>query len=616
MTTFGGTCAPGARLAVHAVRTSPPWGGTLIVLVGAASLIPLALAISSGRVVAALASAEVVDAGRHAGLLPIIATVGVLFFCQQALAPVLLVIAERVGRAIDRDVRVRVIDALARPETLTVLETAEVRGLVEDINGGLGSANMRDALTGLVNISVVRWGSLVGVLLFLPYRWWLAPLVAGAYLIAMVLTSRVYQVGLRSSEGDPASGRRARYIQALPASSSAAKDVRIFGLTDWLRAARHTEWLRGVQQDRCDRSGVRRVSIVSGAVVLVSQLLLLLTIYSDFRAGSLSEGSLAALLIVVVGMGTALSLSSEMVSVSVGAAKIAAAARLERVLGQDDPQPRDCHALPVASPEPVPTFQQSMVFEEVWFTYPGSSVPVLRGLSFEMKAGSSTALVGVNGAGKSTVVKLMAGLYRPDAGRILVDGVDLATVDGRSWQRQCAILSQSWIRWGISVRDNVLWGAPNAEPTEAGLAAAARASALEAIVAQLPRGWDTLLSRQFDGVELSGGQWQRVALARALYAQAHGAHLLAMDEPTAALDVRGEAEINANLLGAATEYTLLLVSHRFASVRLAAHIMVMEDGRLLEEGDHESLMRAEGLYARMFATQAKRYLDGTQAIDH
>ncbi|MWV32233.1 ABC transporter ATP-binding protein [Rathayibacter iranicus] len=608
--------SPGMLLILQAAKIAPWPTAVLALLMGIAALLPLSLAVFSGKLIGLLANSEGTALGIGRGLFLTILTIGFFFFLQQALTPLLLGTAEILGRKVDRALRIRVLDSLAAPETMAGIEAADIRNLLGGINGGLGSAKIVDALTGLVNITVVRWGALAGLLLFIPYRWWVAPLAAAAYVVAMSLGSRVYQIGLKSSEGDPSSGVRSRYLQALVATPAAAKDVRIFGLTDWLRATRNIEWLRGIKEDRSARSGVRSVSVISGVLVFVVQASLLLMLYSDFRAGLLSEDTFTSLLVVVVGLGTALSLSSEMVSVSTGGAKIWAVRQLEASLKTGAPRAGKANEPSQASDRQRPRKTPSILFEDVWFTYPGSMCPVLRGLSFEMGAGVSTALVGVNGAGKSTVVKLMAGFYRPDSGRILIDGVDVADMDRSEWQRQCAILSQTWIRWGLSIRENVLWGAPGAAADEAVLSAVSLASGLADIVAHLPQGWETPLSRGFGGTDLSGGQWQRVALARALYAQASGARLLIMDEPTSALDVGGEAEINANLMNAASDDTLLLVSHRFAGVRQAKHIVVLENGQVTEQGKHKTLMERDGLYAQMFRTQAERYIDDGQAHDN
>jgi ATP-binding cassette, subfamily B, bacterial len=250
---------------------------------------------------------------------------------------------------------------------------------------------------------------------------------------------------------------------------------------------------------------------------------------------------------------------------------------------------------------------RSVRFERVRFRYPGADRDVFCGLDLVLRAGQSTALVGINGAGKTTLVKLLARLHDPVSGRILVDGTDLALLRPGEWQRQVAVVFQDFAHYPLSFAANIGFGAPSYLSDTAGLAAAAeRAGAMDV----LPGSWDTVLSRAYEGgVELSGGQWQRIALARALFAVQHGAGILVLDEPTAWLDARGEADFFDRFLSITEGTTTLIISHRFSTVRRADHICVLDEGRVLEQGDHGSLMAAGGRYARLFGLQAARYED-------
>jgi ATP-binding cassette subfamily B protein len=249
-------------------------------------------------------------------------------------------------------------------------------------------------------------------------------------------------------------------------------------------------------------------------------------------------------------------------------------------------------------------------FEQVRFRYPGADREVFGGLDLVLRAGQSTALVGINGAGKTTLVKLLARLHDPDSGRILVDGVDLTRLHPAQWQRQVAVVFQDFAHYPLSFAENVGFGAPEHVSDAEGLAAAAgRAGALD-LLAGLADGWDTVLSRAYDGgVDLSGGQWQRIALARALFAVRHGATILVLDEPTAWLDARGEADFFDRFLDITHGTTTLIISHRFSTVRRADHICVLDEGRVLEQGDHESLIAAGNRYAQLFSLQAARFED-------
>ena len=221
------------------------------------------------------------------------------------------------------------------------------------------------------------------------------------------------------------------------------------------------------------------------------------------------------------------------------------------------------------------------------------------GSTSTVPAGSSLAIVGQNGAGKTTLAKLLCRLYDPQAGAILVDGVDLRELELDSWRARIAAVFQDFIRFELPLRDNV---APNGAPDDVirEALAEAGASGLARLDAPLARGYD-------DGVELSGGQWQRVALARALCAVRMGARLVLLDEPTAQLDVRGEAFVFDRILAATRKVTTILISHRFSTVRHADRICVLEHGRVVELGTHDELVARGGRYRTMFELQAKRF---------
>jgi ABC-type multidrug transport system fused ATPase/permease subunit len=241
-------------------------------------------------------------------------------------------------------------------------------------------------------------------------------------------------------------------------------------------------------------------------------------------------------------------------------------------------------------------------FRDVRFGYPGTEGPVLNHLDLTIPAGSSLAIVGQNGAGKTTLAKLLCRLYDPQAGAIEVDGIDLRRLDLEEWRSRVTAVFQDFIRFELSLRDNV---APAGAPDDTILAALVEAGA--ARLADL----DTVLNRGYEGgTDLSGGQWQRVALARALCAVRLGAGLVLLDEPTAQLDVRGEAEIFDRLLAATRHTTTVLISHRFSTVRHADRICVLEGGRVVELGTHDELMAARGRYQTMFDLQASRFGQG------
>jgi ATP-binding cassette subfamily B protein len=209
-------------------------------------------------------------------------------------------------------------------------------------------------------------------------------------------------------------------------------------------------------------------------------------------------------------------------------------------------------------------------------------------------------------------VKLLAGLYEPTRGRIAVEGIDLRELEPRAWQRRIAVIFQDYVHYELPARENVGFGSVSHLDDPSALArAAARAGALDMIEA-LPRGWDTVLSRQYtDGADLSGGEWQRIALARCLLAVESGARILVLDEPTASLDVRAEAEFFDRFVELTEGLSTILISHRFSTVRAAGRIVVLDGGRIREDGSHEELLALDGMYAEMFRLQAGRFDAGS-----
>jgi ATP-binding cassette subfamily B protein len=245
---------------------------------------------------------------------------------------------------------------------------------------------------------------------------------------------------------------------------------------------------------------------------------------------------------------------------------------------------------------------ERIVADRVTFSYPGAAEPALRDVSVEIERGEVIALVGENGSGKTTLAKIMAGLYRPSAGSIRWDEVSIADVDRELLRERIAVIAQDHGNWPLSVRDNITMGRPL---DSALLTSAAAASGADTVVAELSAGYDTLLAREFkDGAELSGGQWQRIAAARGIY---RTAPLLIMDEPTAALDARAEYAIFSSLRSLAEDRTVLIITHRLASVRHADRIYVLAHGQVTESGTHEELMGLGGQYEELYSLQASQY---------
>jgi len=259
---------------------------------------------------------------------------------------------------------------------------------------------------------------------------------------------------------------------------------------------------------------------------------------------------------------------------------------------------------PNALPAPRPMCE-GVVFDNVSFAYPGNDRPVLDRLNLRIGLGERIALVGANGQGKTTIVKLLARQYDPTAGRILLDGIDLREYDVEDLHRIFGVIFQDFMHYDMTARQNIAIGRIETEARDDEIELAARKSLANAVISRLPQGYDQVLGRRFEGgVDLSGGEWQKIALARAYL---RDAQILVLDEPTAALDARSEYEVFERFAELTAGKTALLISHRFSTVRMADRIVVLADGRVAEHGSHKDLLRRGGEYAEMFELQASSY---------
>jgi ATP-binding cassette subfamily B protein/ATP-binding cassette subfamily C protein len=258
--------------------------------------------------------------------------------------------------------------------------------------------------------------------------------------------------------------------------------------------------------------------------------------------------------------------------------------------------------IPPPGSKQAPAEFDRITADGVTFTYPGAEAPALREVSIEIGRGEVVALVGENGSGKTTLAKVLAGLYRPDSGAVYWDQTAIGDVDPEPLRERIAVIAQDHANWPLTVRHNITMGRAE-DPAR--LAAAAAASGADAVIGKLSRGYDTLLARQFkDGAELSGGQWQRIAAARGFY---RSAPLLIMDEPTAALDARAEYALFSSIRKHAQGRSVLLITHRLASVKHADRIYVLDGGQVIEQGEHGDLLALGGQYAELFTLQASQY---------
>ncbi|HWL34639.1 MAG TPA: ABC transporter ATP-binding protein [Frankiaceae bacterium] len=572
-----------------------------LTLVG--GLVPTASVLATGALVGAVPAAVTGGLGSPAGrpLLVALAVVAGLYVAAQALAPLTAALTWSVGSLYALAVRETVSTATLGPAGIAHLEDPELADEIAVVEGTEARPWVRQAtIPALVTVTTTWLTGLGSAVVLARFRWWAPLLLGAAWAVTHRWVGREVETFTKSLPSATAELRRASYYRDLALRPAAAKELRVFGLGTWAVDRYAGEWLGGMSAIWRERRGHRLLMVQAVGAVALAHVVVLASIGQAAYDGALSVGGLAVYAQAVLGTMALGAQGDPQRTYREGAALAQRAVALATRIGPPAPG-TGRHDLAGAP-------RRGIRFENVSFRYPGTERLVLDGLDLDVPAGRSLAVVGLNGAGKTTLVKLLTRLYEPTSGRITVDGVDLAEVDPEVWRERVGAVFQDFLRLELPARDNVGVGCARLAGDEAELAAAARDVGAEALVEALPRGWDTVLSRGYEGgADLSGGQWQRIALARALLAVRGGASVLVLDEPTANLDVRAEQELFDRVLASASGTTTLLVSHRLSSVRRVDRIVVVEDGRVAEEGSHDELMHLGGRYAALFALQAERF---------
>ncbi|MGC0142901.1 ABC transporter ATP-binding protein [Pseudactinotalea sp. Z1732] len=439
----------------------------------------------------------------------------------------------------------------------------------------------------------------VGGALFLIHPALIPLLVLGG--IPLLITSRrESRLEFNFNVAQTPRNRRRTYISFLLTQRDDAKEIRAFGIGRMLRE-RFDGLYRAYLTDLSRHIRIRALYNAAGNIG--SAVMLGLTLF--LVVWLISRGE-----VTVAGAGAAI-VAIRMLAGQVQAFFGGTQTIFESGLFIDDleefmriaPAPE----LPGSTSSAPPDFT-TLTARDVHFTYPGREEAALNGVTVDLARGELVALVGENGSGKTTLAKLIANLYRPDSGAILWDGVDTDSFDQNQLRSRMAVIFQDFVRYAFDGTENIAISRPDQPPDEDGVRHAARTAGAHDFLEALPHGFGTNLSRMFDdGHELSGGQWQRVAIARAFY---RAAPLIILDEPSAALDPRAEAELFSNLRHTLQGRTALVISHRFSTVRNADRIYVLDQGRVVEHGSHNELMRNQGLYAELFTLQASAYTDG------
>jgi len=548
-------------------------------------ILPAIFAVAMGTLVGAVQRGEPLAAP--------LALVAAVFVPLQVMSPIHHAIGMNLGNRTAAWLYDQLTIACVRPPGMGHLENPALTSdltMARDFDLGITGPPMSISMDFIASGLVEMIAGITCALVLFGYAWWAPLLLAGAWLATHWLLRESAVWRDRNTTEVREAQRHAEYAYRLAVDPPAAKELRLFGLAAWTveRFRSRRQRLHELQWKATrlrERPLVWSLLLVLGANIVVFWSL----------ASAAAHG--------VLGLDRVVTFASAAVTTSTiafgglswaldgAAAPAAAVLRLQPAMDR-------AGALALGSRAAAGMPAREIRLRNVTFGYEGGA-SVLAGLDLTIPAGSSLAIVGQNGAGKTTLAKLLCRLYDPQKGAIEIDGVDLRELDVAAWRSRVAAVFQDFIRFELPLRDNV---APAGAPDEV-----IRAALEEAGGAQLAS-LDTILARGYkDGTDLSGGQWQRVALARALCAVRLGAGLVLLDEPTAQLDVRGEAEIFDRILAATRHTTTILISHRFSTVRHADRICVLEGGRVIELGTHDELIAAGGRYKTMFDLQASRF---------
>ncbi|NUQ27801.1 MAG: ABC transporter ATP-binding protein, partial [Acidobacteriaceae bacterium] len=392
--------------------------------------------------------------------------------------------------------------------------------------------------------------------------------------------------------------RQMDYLRQVAGSRDGAKEIKLFGLSHYF-TGKFDELARGIHAE--DTAFARRKLLIGGLLNVISTLgyygayvyVIWRTIQGEYSIGYFTFLT-ASIQQANSNLQQVFSTASGIADQALYLTDLIEFFRMEPTVRSD----------PKGLPAPNP-IRQGFEFRNVSFTYPGTSRTVLKNFTFTLRPGERVALIGENGQGKTTIVKLITRLYDPTEGQILLDGRDLREYKLEELHHEIGVIFQDFMKYEMTARENIGVGRVDRKLDEGEIEYAAHKSLADTVVAKLEHGYDQLLGRRFEGgVELSGGEWQRIALARAYL---RDAQLLILDEPTAALDARSELEVFERFAELTQGKMALLISHRFSTVRMADRIVVLSGGRLIEEGNHQKLMESGGLYAEMFEMQAASY---------
>ena len=528
---------------------------------------------------------------------PLLIALALATIVLQIIGPIFLLMKSILGDKMRRHVTLLVMETANRHPDIAHFEDPKLHDQLQQVG------HIEQSSAGLV-IHAFQAGSdfwgLISVALFLSLFHPLVPLLlmlcALPYALAHYKYTNLFGIALQFQAPE---ARKLDYFRNQFLSHENAKDVRIFGLHDFFfgKYRRIFRQILGVLWSVRKRE-FRTLSLYAllggAAVCAVYVALFRQTIRGELSVGELTAYA-GATLLIWTSMSTSLFNFAYMHRVGGFLTHLYDFLKRKPVIKM----------VPKAFAKQAPCpFQKGIEFRNVSFSYPNTDRKILDGISLNIHPGETVAIVGKNGAGKTTLVKLITRMYDPSDGNIYLDNVPIHHYNLDDLRTQMSVVDQDFLKYQLSVQENIGLGNVDRLSELEHIKAAAQKAGAD-FIDELPNGYQTILSRQFEGgTELSGGQWQKIAIARAL---TRDAQLLILDEPTAALDVRSEHDIYARFQELTKEKTTVLISHRMSTVRMAERILVLDDGKAIEEGTHEELMKDNGLYARLYTLQAEHY---------
>lgn len=572
-----------------------PLGASWWLLIVARGVLPALFAVAMGILVGAV----------HAGTsvyLPL-ALLGAFFVLVQILTPLHLAVSKNLGDRTASLLYDRLSETCAEPQGMGHLEDpkstndlAMARDFDLGISGPPLSVSMDMVAAGLVELFA---GLTASVFLF-AYAWWAPLVLGGAWISTHVLLKESAVWMDRNTEEVRNAQRHADYAYRIAVGPPAAKELRLFALSSWV-VDRFRNMRRHLHDLRWEATRLREKSVfLSMVLVTAANLIVFSSMAIDVTAGVLPLDRMV--------IYASLAFTSSMIAfgglswaMDVASAPAGAVLRLKATMQQ-------VGSLVEGEIDHPPSGARDINFRNLSFAYPTTGELILKDFNLSIPAGTSIAIVGQNGAGKTTLAKLLCRLYDPQQGAIEFDGVDIRAFSLDGWRKKLAAVFQDFVRYEFPLRDNV---DPTRTATEDQIKQALKQAGAENLASL-----DTVMNRAYvGGIEPSGGQWQRVALARALCGIYLGAGIVILDEPTAQLDVRGEAEIFANILRETQKVTTILISHRFSTVRHVDTICVLEKGRVIEQGSHDELIARGGRYKTMFELQSARFDEDNEGLE-